>query len=365
MDAMSWSFPLGRLFGINIRVHVLLPLVAAGLILRAAFQKPPEPLPPLPPGLWIDATMLMGLMFLTVLLHEFGHCFGARLVDGDANEVLLWPLGGLAYVEVPRTARANFIATAAGPAVNLVICLVVGLLLTLATEQHFRPPFNPFWYPYRIDAEGAISLCTWSDPWFVADPTTRVTGLGTIILARLFWVSWILFLFNVLIWGFPLDGGRMFQCALWPRWGYYHATRAAVFSGFVFALLLGVCAIASDKFGVLTLGLALFIFVTCRQEWLILEQGGEESAFGYDFSQGYTSLERDQPPPRRRKQNFLQRWMQRRAQKKLQRETEQREAEERRMDELLEKVAREGLQSLTEEERRFMTRVSAKYRNRQ
>jgi len=48
----------------------------------------------------------------------------------------------------------------------------------------------------------------------------------------------------------------------------------------------------------------------------------------------------------------------------MQRETEQRESEERRMDELLEKVQREGLHALTEEERRFLTRVSAKYRNR-
>jgi hypothetical protein len=57
--------------------------------------------------------------------------------------------------------------------------------------------------------------------------------------------------------------------------------------------------------------------------------------------------------------------MQRRAARKLQRELEQREAEERRMDELLEKVQRDGLQALSDEERRFLTRVSAKYRNRQ
>jgi hypothetical protein len=57
--------------------------------------------------------------------------------------------------------------------------------------------------------------------------------------------------------------------------------------------------------------------------------------------------------------------MQRRAAKRMQKEQEQREAEERRMDELLEKVQRQGLAALTDEERRFLTRVSAKYRNRQ
>jgi hypothetical protein len=110
--------------------------------------------------------------------------------------------------------------------------------------------------------------------------------------------------------------------------------------------------------------LGLFILFTCVQQWIILETGGEDSLFGYDFSQGYTSLEPRERPQRRRRPNALQRWLQRRAARKLQRELEQREAEERRMDELLEKVQREGLGALNEEERRFLTRVSAKYRNR-
>jgi Zn-dependent protease len=337
--------------------------------------------------------VVLALLFVSVLLHELGHVIGARRVDGDAMEVLLWPLGGLAYVDVPQTARANFIATAAGPAVNLVICLVAGLLLTLATTPHLRPPLNPFWYPYRMNADGAVELNRWNDAWFgqFAEeqaksegsqiykvdkngglrhvPDRRVSNLAVVILARLFYVSWITFLFNVLIWGFPLDGGRMFQCILWPRLGYYQATKAAVFAGFIYVLLIGIYAIAiAEGNAVLTLCLALFIYVNCKQQWMILEHGESDSPFGYDFSQGYTSLERDQQPttaPRRRKQNWLQRWLQRRAARKMQREAEQREAEERRMDELLEKVQREGLQSLTDEERRFLTRVSAKYRNRQ
>jgi stage IV sporulation protein FB len=129
--------------------------------------------------------------------------------------------------------------------------------------------------------------------------------------------------------------------------------------------VIGVIAIMAEQYGVLDLCLALFIYFSCRQQWILLETGGEDSPFGYDFSQGYTSLERDQPPPPRRRQpNVWQRWRQRRAQRKQQLQDEQRELEERRMDELLEKVQRLGLQGLTDEERRFLTRVSAKYRNR-
>jgi stage IV sporulation protein FB len=86
-DPFSWSFAVGRLFGITVRIHVLFPLVCLGLILRTTGKD-------FWPGTWIDATVLMGLLFLVVLLHEFGHCFAARNVGGEASEVLLWPLGG-------------------------------------------------------------------------------------------------------------------------------------------------------------------------------------------------------------------------------------------------------------------------------
>jgi hypothetical protein len=186
-----------------------------------------------------------------------------------------------------------------------------------------------------------------------------------VLLARLFWVNWILFLLNMVLVGFPMDAGRLLQCILWPRVGFRQATVAAIFAGFVTMLIVGVYAIVKED--TLFLCLGLFIYATCRQQLMILEHGGEESLFGYHFSQGYTSLERDQPASAapRRKVSWWRRWLQNRARKKMERQQEQREAEERRMDELLEKVQRQGLQSLTDEERRFLTRVSSRYKNRQ
>src|SRR5437588_203053 len=84
-DPMTWSFPVGRMFGIRINVHVLLPLVLVGLILRVTVgDKAIVTL--------AEALVGCGLLFLSVLLHELGHCFAARSVDGDAVEVLLRPL---------------------------------------------------------------------------------------------------------------------------------------------------------------------------------------------------------------------------------------------------------------------------------
>ncbi len=347
-DPLTWSMPLVRLFGITVRVHVLFPLIALGIILRVAFKEGT------PSGLWIQAAIMMGLLFVAVLLHEFGHCFGARLVDGDAHEILLWPLGGLAAVDLPHTPRAHFLTAAAGPFVNVLLCLITASALSMVS---IRPPLNPFWEPIAVDAHGIADpdLYGWNGP-LDFKPTPWM-----VLLARFFWVNWILFLLNVCLPGFPLDGGRLVQCALWPRLGFREATRLAIGIGFVTMLIIGVFAIAKEE--TLWLLLALFIYVTCRQQFILLETGGEESLFGYDFSQGYTSLERDQPP--RRRPGFIKRWLQKRAALRLQREQETRESEERRMDLLLEKVQREGLQALSDEERRFLTRVSARYRNRQ
>src|SRR5262245_44444479 len=82
-DPFSWSMPLGRLFGINIKVHLLFPFTACFLILRVVLQKEAAS------GVWLDACSIMGILFISVLLHELGHCAGARLADGDAEEVLL------------------------------------------------------------------------------------------------------------------------------------------------------------------------------------------------------------------------------------------------------------------------------------
>jgi Zn-dependent protease len=350
-DPLSWSFPLGRVFGITVRVHWLFPFVAFGLILRAAYKSPIA-------GTWIDASMLMGLLFLSVLLHEFGHCFAARGVDGDASDILLWPLGGLATVDVPHTSRANLLTTLGGPGVNLLLCLLCTLALLFLCEPGYRPHWNLFspWSPFR-NSEGALLLTR------LDGIQESVTHPWVMLLARLFFVNWFLFLLNVLLIGFPLDGGRIFQCILWPYVGYRQAMLAAIFAGYITMFIVGIWAIVVEE--LLGLCLAVFIYVSCNQQWILLENGGEESMFGYDFSQGYTSLEDAAPPSRRRRPNAWQRWLRKRTQRRMQREQELREAEERRTDALLEKVQREGREALTAEELRFLKRVSDRYRNRQ
>lgn len=352
-DPFSWSIPIGRIFGITVRVHILMIVLVLGLYLRVVFAKEG-----FPPGSGFAILSILALLFLAVLLHELGHCYGAYLAEGEANDVLLWPLGGLAFVDVPHTARANFIATVWGPLVNVILCLGCGLVLAASS---IVPPFNPAWNPlfdplYSWAEEGYLYTHFWHGM-----PQLKWWQL---MVARFFYLNWFLFLINVLIVAYPMDGGRLLQCALWPRMGYHRSTKAAVFVGFVFMFILAIFSIAANE--VLVLALALFILYSCRQTWLQLQQQAEESLFGYDFSQGYTSLEKDDPEPKRKKPGFIKRWLQKRAAKRLQRERELQEAEEKRMDALLEKIQQQGADSLTDEERRFLKRMAEKKaKNRQ
>jgi Zn-dependent protease len=376
-DPITWSFPIGRVFGIQVRVHAMLPLVMLALILKATTTKDA--------GITLgDAAIVMAILFVSVLLHELGHCFAARAVDGDASEMLLWPLGGLAYCDLPHTPRAHLICALGGPAVNALLAVLAGSALAFST---LSPPINPFDSPYHPglwhwrdgayrttavlqatpESETPTAKISSTDgrPEIVAVKPSAPPALAfwQVIAAQVFWLNWVLLLLNLLP-GFPLDGGRILQSILWWQSGDYRSsTSTASYAGFFVMLAIAVFAIVVDS--VLGLFLALFIYANCKQQLIALETGGEDSPFGYDFSQGYTSLEGppSSAPPRRKRLSAWQRWWQKRTAKRVQREHEQREADERRMDELLEKVQTHGYAALTDEEQRFLKRVSARFRD--
>ena len=418
-DPLSWSIPLPwRPLGVTLRVHVLFPVVAVGIILSVLTSKQFDH------ELWGQACVVMLILFAAVLLHELGHVMAARRLDGDASEVMLWPLGGLTFVDVPRTARSFCWAALAGPAVNLFIAAAAGGALV---ALGFIPPLNPLASPINPHMDSwkeGIRYFSRANPgepqcWKYTDPETgqakqvniyfekRKEGNGVFIressqpvdtvgeqpnvsvvlqgkpgvvlerallnrwqwlLAQVFMINWFLLAVNLLP-AFPLDGGRLAQCLFWRKSDYQQATASAAYVGFLVMLLVGIYAIAVND--LLPALVALVIYGKCRHELYELEEAEERASAGYDFSQGYNALERDDdderpaapapPPPR---QNWLQRWLARRSERRIERERSQRVADERRLDDLLEKILREGKQALNDEELRFLTKMSSRYPNR-
>lgn len=131
----------------------------------------------------------------------------------------------------------------------------------------------------------------------------------------------------------------------------------------MFAVIFLIVSVAANE--TLFMGLALFMLYACSQRLHQLDT--DEGPFGYDFSAGYTSLERDEdePRPRPKKQpGPFARWLQARKARRIAAEAAQRQRDEERMEELLGKIAASGMGSLTDDERRFLERFSARYRDR-
>ena len=334
-NPINWSFGVGRFFGIRIRLHVLFVLGGVFVLvsgLRGAGEGAALS------GLGHGAGTL-GLLFLIVLLHEFGHCWGAWRVGGSAEEILLWPLGGLASVATPHTPRANLITALAGPAVNVVICLVIAAVLVAMTGSGWSVPWNPFAYART------------------AAPITSTLQLWLVIT---FSLSYFILLFNLAP-VFPLDGGRVLQCLLWPSKGYADATRLATGVGMVGAIGFGVLGLISGQY--LLFFIAVFGYLTCWQQRQMLRMGGFEleGEFGYDSSQGYTSLDRAEQ--RERRPGFFERRRAAKAERRARSEAERFEQHQRMVEAVLEKISQSGSESLSPEERRVLEQETQRQRS--
>ncbi|MCH8967654.1 MAG: site-2 protease family protein [Planctomycetes bacterium] len=319
-NPINWSLTLGRVFGIRVRMHLLFILWIVFRFLSDALSEDGSI------GVWAVITVFL---FGTVLLHEFGHCFGARAVGGDADDILLWPLGGLATVDAPMNPRAQFITTAAGPMVNVVFCVLAATLFAL-TGNAERLSLNPF--HLMMVSSGSVTQWGFAD-WLVV-----------------FWsINYLLLLFNLLP-TFPMDGGRLLQAIIWKYRDYRTATLVATLVGMVGAIIFGLIGLATEQF--LLLGIAFFGYFTCWQQRQMVKAGAFETdnEFGYDFSKGFDAFQEG-------KQNKPS-WLARRRTAKLARKAEQdrqRQAErEKHIDDILDKVHREGMQSLTPSEKRIL-----------
>ncbi len=315
-NPINWSFPAGRLFNIRIRVHLFFLLWIAFELLREVLAEQPQ---------MGAAVVFLGLLFGIVLLHELGHCFGARSVGGDADEILMWPLGGLAMVSPPHNPLAHLVTTAAGPAVNLVICCLTGSIMLLGGLGNLITlnPFSLGFMPGSPFGEWGFS------GWLVA----------------LWVINYLLLLFNLLP-IFPLDGGRLLQAVLWQRKGYHQATLTATFIGMVGAVVIGLIGLATDQ--TIMVCIAVFGYLTCANDRRMLRHGMMEhlSEFG-----GFTTFGEEEEE---REPTWLEKRQARRAARREQRAQAEEAQREEEIDRILQKVHDHGMSSLTPRERRTL-----------
>ena len=231
---MGWSFPIAKVKGIEIRVHLTFALVLVWAALDWGVRQ----------GLGLEGALygvaFISLLFLCVTLHELAHSLVARHYGARVHDITLLPIGGVARLdgEMARPAHELWMALA-GPAVN--VALAVGLGALVVPLLGWR-------------ALGGLNLL-WS----------RLNTLGfERLLVDLFAANVGLALFNLLP-AFPMDGGRVLRALLASRMGDLDATRVAARVGQGLAVILGLVGLFGGGLNLVLI--AVFIFTGAEQEW--------------------------------------------------------------------------------------------------
>jgi Zn-dependent protease len=165
-------------------------------------------------------------LFLIVMLHEFGHALACRQVGGDANQIVLWPLGGVAYVNPPQRPGAMLWSIAAGPLVNVALVpvfLIIGRVIR------------------------ALGLAQTVPDTLLLLKSIAIINIGLLI-------------FNLLP-VYPLDGGQILRALLWYPMGRARSLMTATIVGCIGVAGLALYALKSQS---IWLGfVSAFVFMNC------------------------------------------------------------------------------------------------------
>ena len=218
---MGWSIPIGVIGGTTIRIHVtfllLLLWIAIAHYVQGGVQAAAQ------------GVAFVVLVFICVVLHEFGHVYAAKRYGVDTPDITLLPIGGVArLMRIPEHPSQELVIAVAGPLVNLVIAGVLYLILGRFQPMAGTEPQNP----------------------------------GIDMLTRLAAVNLFLVLFNAIP-AFPMDGGRVLRALLAYRMGFARATQVAASIGQGLAFVFGLFGLFGNP---LLLFIGLFVYLGAAAE---------------------------------------------------------------------------------------------------
>jgi Zn-dependent protease/CBS domain-containing protein len=238
----SWSISGGRLFGVEFRIHAAFLFLLAFVLLFPSTRTGD-------PAAIARGVAVTAMVLFSVLLHELGHALAGARNGLPMKGSILLPIGGIGLAEPnppqaaggPGHLARELRVAAAGPAVNLLLAGVTGLVLL-----RLGPPAS-----------------LWSLP------LVSVDALGK----SFFWINCFLFAVNLLP-AFPLDAGRVLRGWLARRMEYRLATRRAVNLGHIFAAAFMLAGMGSQWS--LLVGLILFM-ATQMEERAVMFQSVVET----------------------------------------------------------------------------------------
>lgn len=218
---MRWSFQIARITGIEVRIHITFLLLVAYYAFSFYTQGGPAAA--------VHGAVFICLVFLCVLLHEFGHALAARRYGIHTPDITLLPIGGVARLEkMPEKPSEELVVAICGPLVNVVIFLA---LLPFVYRDLLSPEVL-----VRVDS-GLLAKLAFTNGWLV--------------------------LFNMVP-AFPMDGGRVLRALLAMRMDYVRATNIAATIGQSLAFTVGLLALLNGAH--LLVLVSAFVFIGAQSE---------------------------------------------------------------------------------------------------
>lgn len=229
----TWSIPIGRLFGIDIRIHFTFLLLLLFVIV-------PDPNHPGGAG---RALALVGLVFGSVVLHELGHALVALHSGLAVRSITLLPIGGVTLMDQSRASgppepRTEMRVALAGPLVNFLLAAVAAFVILAVVP--------------------GANVWLWQTPYI---------GSGN-LLRTLVWANLYLGAFNLLP-AYPMDGGRVLRAIFATEMDPVRATRRAVTIGQAFAMLFMIIGIWQPW--MLLVGLFLFFAAQLEERSMMFQ----------------------------------------------------------------------------------------------
>jgi len=225
----NWSIPAGRIFGVEIRIHLTFFILLAFVWFSEAANGA------------VNASRglaLVGIIFGCVVLHELGHALAATHAGIPAKAIILLPIGGITLLDETQSTlepgalswKRDVRIALAGPLVNLIIAFAAGsILLAIAPEIQL-------WARPYVHSSNLPRSLVWSNLWLA--------------------------LFNLLP-AYPMDGGRILRAYFSRTMDPVRATRRAVSVGQAFATLFMLLGMFGNLW--LTM-IGVFLFIAAQLE---------------------------------------------------------------------------------------------------
>jgi Zn-dependent protease len=225
----NWSIPAGRIFGVELRIHLTFLFLLLFVWLTESTSHSPSAAP--------RGVALVGIVFGCVVLHELGHALASMHAGIPAKAIILLPIGGVTLLDETRQPelgaqnwKRDVRIALAGPLVNIVLAFVsASILLAVAPEIRL-------WHTPYVTSANLPRTLVWTNIWLAV--------------------------FNLLP-AYPMDGGRVLRAFFLRSMDSVRATRRAVSIGQAFAMLFMLVGMLSNIW--LTL-IGFFLFIAAQLE---------------------------------------------------------------------------------------------------